>query len=493
MNTCGRPLYTPDTVRALEEKACAEGGFPSYELMSRAGAAAFRYLRERWPAARRLAVVCGTGNNGGDGYVLATLARREGLEVSVLQVGKPAARGDAHLAWQALEAAGIRVSDAPGLLKGADLVIDALFGIGLNRELEGEARAMISRINAQTAPVLSLDIPSGLHAVTGAVMGEAVHAAATVTFIAHKPGLHTGAARAHTGVIRLASLGVAGGDVNSNPAAFARLVHWHDLRDLRRSRSPTAHKGDLGHVLVIGGGEGMGGAARLAAEAALRTGAGLVSAAIAKSSLQSVMAGRPEIMGRAIASAADLRPLIRRASVIAVGPGLGQTPWARDLWAAALDTGLPLVVDADALNLLAADSAPRSSASPDWVLTPHPGEAARLLVTDSTAVARDRYACAAHLQARYGGAVVLKGAGTVVSSTSGMTVVAGGNPGMASGGMGDVLTGVIAALIAQGLMPSEAAVAGAALHAAAGDEAARAGARGMLASDLMRCLQRLVN
>jgi len=488
VSTPGRPLYAPDTVRALEERACAEGGFPSYELMSRAGAAAFRYLRERWPAARRLAVVCGTGNNGGDGYVLATLAHREGLDVSVLQVGKPAARGDARQAWQVLEAAGIRVSDAPGVLQEADVIVDALFGIGLNRELEGEARAMISHINAQTVPVLSLDIPSGLHAVTGAVMGEAVHASATVTFIAHKPGLHTGAARAHTGVIRLASLGVAG-NVADNPSPFARLVHWRDLSGLRRPRSPIAHKGDAGHVLVIGGGDGMGGAARLAAEAALRTGAGLVSAAIARTSLQVVMAGRPEIMAHAVASAADLRPLLRRASVIAVGPGLGQTPWARDLWAAATDSGLPLVVDADALNLLAADPV----ASPDWVLTPHPGEAARLLGADTSTVARDRYACATHLQARFGGAVVLKGAGTVVSSISGITVVAGGNPGMASGGLGDVLAGVIAALIAQGLTPPEAAVAGAALHAAAGDEAARAGARGMLASDLMPWLRRLVN
>lgn len=492
MNTSGRPLHAPDTVRALEEKACAKGGFPSYELMCRAGAAAFRYLRDHWPAARRLAVVCGTGNNGGDGYVLATLAHGEGLDVTVLQVGKPAAKGDARLAWQALEAAGIRVSDAPGVLQEADVIVDALFGIGLNRELEGEVRAMISRINAETAPVLSLDIPSGLNAFTGAVMGEAVHAAATVTFIAHKPGLHTGAARAHTGAIRLASLGVAA-DVANSPSAFARLVHWHDFQEARRPRSAIAHKGDAGQVLVVGGGEGLGGAARLAAEAALRTGAGLVSAAVAASSLQAVMAGRPEIMARAVASAADLRSLIRRASVIAVGPGLGQTPWALELWAAVTDAKLPLVVDADALNLLAADPSPRPGTNPAWVLTPHPGEAARLLATDTATVARDRYACAARLQARLGGTVVLKGAGTVVSSSSGMTVVAGGNPGMASGGMGDVLTGVIAALIAQGLPASEAAVAGAALHAAAGDEAARAGARGLLASDLMPCLRRLVN
>ncbi len=482
------PLHAPDTVRALEAAACRAGGFASFELMRRAGAAAFRYLREHWPAARRIAVVSGTGNNGGDGYVLAALARDAGLEVAVLQVGAPAEKGDARQAWQALEVAGVPVAHDAGVLSQVELIVDALFGIGLNRVLEGEVRAVISCINAQALPVLSLDIPSGLHALTGAVMGEAVRASATVTFIAHKPGLHTGAARAHTGAITLADLGVSANDVSKQPP-FAELVHWGNFSTLRHPRSPVAHKGDAGHVLVIGGGEGMGGAARLAAEAALRTGAGLVSAAIAASSLPAVMAGRSEIMAHAVTSAIELRPLLQRASVIAVGPGLGQTAWARSLWAVVRDAGLPLVVDADALNLLAADPEP----GPDWVLTPHPGEAARLLATDTAAIARDRFASAAALRARHGGVVVLKGAGTVVCSAAGTTVVAGGNPGMASGGMGDVLTGVIAAMLARGLAAPEAAVAGAALHAAAGDEAARAGARGMLASDLMPCLRRLVN
>ncbi|MEN9726491.1 MAG: hypothetical protein RL434_857 [Pseudomonadota bacterium] len=482
------PLHAPDTVRALEAAACRAGGFVSFELMRRAGAAAFRHLRERWPAATRIAVVCGTGNNGGDGYVLAALAKGEGLDVTVLQVGSPAEQGDARQAWLALGIAGVRVTHDSSVLSEAELIVDALFGIGLNRVLEGETRAVISCINAQALPVLSLDIPSGLHALTGAVMGEAVRASSTVTFIAHKPGLHTGAARAHTGAIMLADLGVSGHDVSGQPA-FAELVHWRNFSGLRRPRSPVAHKGDAGHVLVIGGGEGMGGAARLAAEAALRAGAGLVSAAIAASAMPAVMAGRPEIMAHAVASASELRPLLQRASVIAVGPGLGQTAWARGLWAVVRDAGLPLVVDADALNLLAADPEP----GPDWILTPHPGEAARLLATSTAAIAQDRYTSASQLQTRYGGAVVLKGAGTIVCSAAGTTVVAGGNPGMASGGMGDVLTGVIAALLAQGLAPPTAAVAGAALHAAAGDEAARAGARGMLASDLMPCLRQLVN
>jgi NAD(P)H-hydrate epimerase len=227
----------------------------------------------------------------------------------------------------------------------------------------------------------------------------------------------------------------------------------------------------------------------MAAEAALRTGAGLVSAAVHPACAAQLNLGRPEIMVHGVTGAGALAPLLARASLVAIGPGLGQEAWGRELFAAVRDAALPLVLDADALNLLAADPQHRE----DWCLTPHPGEAARLLGCGTREIAQDRYAAAAALRARYGGVVVLKGAGSLVERADGTAVITDGNPGMASGGMGDVLTGVIAALAAQGLPLADAACAGAALHAAAADAAAVDGERGLLASDLFPHLRRLVN
>jgi NAD(P)H-hydrate epimerase len=272
--------------------------------------------------------------------------------------------------------------------------------------------------------------------------------------------------------------------------AAAYRIDLAQYKELLAPRARASHKGHFGHVLVIGGERGMAGAPRMAGEAAARVGAGLVSVATRASHAAFVNAARPELMVHPIEEPAELQPLLRKATVVAIGPGLGQTDWSRGMLGAVLESDKPKVIDADGLNLLALDPACRA----DWVLTPHPGEAARLLNIDTPAVQNDRFEAASKLQAKYGGVCVLKGAGTVICSGERIAVGTAGNPGMASGGMGDVLTGVIASLLAQGVSAREAAELGACLHASAADHAAaKGGERGLLATDLFAHLRSLAN
>lgn len=475
----------------MDELASGALGVPPYELMTRAGAAAWRVLQQRWPGVRHLGVACGPGNNGGDGYVVARLARAAGLKVSV--VTPPGATPRTAQARQALadwRAAGGAVSSFDGMLPDCEAWVDALYGIGLTRPPSEAAQSMIERINAARVPVLSLDVPSGLDADTGHAAGTAVHATATLCFIAAKRGLYTGMARDFDGEVLLDRLDLKIGAFDDfTPAAW--LCRPEGLARWLAPRHANAHKGEHGHVLCVGGEEGMGGAVRLCAEGALRTGVGLASVATRSSGVAALVAARPEAMTHAVEDAQALRPLVERATVLAVGPGLGQGAWGRALFEEALASGKPLVLDADALNLLAHHPVP----VPQAILTPHPGEAARLLGRDACAVQADRFAAAEALAQRYGCTVVLKGAGTVVAAPGEIPAVIGaGNPGMATGGMGDVLSGVIGALVAQGLPLFQAAVAGALLHSAAGDAAARVGGeRGLLPSDLFPHLRRMAN
>mgnify|MGYP002780694568 CR=1 FL=1 len=485
------PLYRTSQVRAMDELASGALGIPPYELMTRAGAAAWRVLQQRWPGVRHLGVACGPGNNGGDGYVVARLARAAGLKVSV--VTPPGATPRTAQARQALadwRAAGGTVSSFDGMLPDGEAWVDALYGIGLTRPPSEAAQSMIERINAARVPVLSLDVPSGLDADTGHAAGTAVHASVTLCFIAAKRGLYTGMARDFDGEVLLDRLDLKIGAFDDfRPAAW--LCRPEGLARWLAPRHANAHKGEHGHVLCVGGEEGMGGAVRLCAEGALRTGVGLASVATRSSGVAALVAARPEAMTHAVEDARALRPLIERATVLAVGPGLGQGAWGQALFGEAIASGKPLVLDADALNLLAQHPLPL----PQAILTPHPGEAARLLASDNGAVQADRFAAAEALAQRYGCTVVLKGAGTVVAAPGEIPAVIGaGNPGMATGGMGDVLSGVVAALVAQGLPSFQAAVAGALLHSAAGDAAARVGGeRGLLPSDLFPHLRRMAN
>jgi NAD(P)H-hydrate epimerase len=485
-------LYRADQVRALDRAAIDDYGIPGVELMGRAGAAAYRLLRDRWPEARRLVVLCGGGNNGGDGYEVARLARADGLAVEVLALADPAGLvGDAGAMAEAYLNAGGEVRPFDRIPPRADLIVDALLGTGLDREVRGDWARAIESADAHLAPKFAIDIPSGLHADTGRVLGVAIRADATISFIGLKQGLFTGEGPSCCGEIRFSALSVPA-VVWSREVLSARRIDWSKQSELLAPRRHSAHKGDFGTVLVVGGAPGMAGAARLAGEAALRTGAGLVAVATHPQHAAILGIGRPELMCHGVADQAALKPRLGRANVVALGPGLGQGDWGRALYRQVMASDLPLVVDADALNLLAAEP----SQSTRWVLTPHPGEAGRLLGSTTSAVQADRFAAVRALQGRYGGVVVLKGAGTLVYGPSHRppAVCSGGNPGMAGGGTGDALTGVIAALIAQGLGLEEAATAGVSLHAAAGDmAAAQGGERGLLASDLIAAIRPVLN
>ena len=483
-------LFTVAQVRAFDRAAIEDHGIAGYVLMQRAAACAWSRLRERWPQARRIAVVCGSGNNGGDGYVLARLARAEGVDVDVVALGEPRADSDAARARADWSAAGGTAVSAEASIAPADVYVDAIFGTGLARPPDGPARDWIERLNAAGNRVLALDVPSGVDADSGAVPGVAIHAAATAGFVAHKRGLFTGAALEHRGALSLDTLGIPA-SVFDATRPDARCLSARYIEERLPQRAKNAHKGNFGHVLAIGGDHGFGGAIRLAGEAALRCGAGLVSVATRAENVGALNAARPELMAHAVDGAQELDALLERASVVAIGPGLGQRAWGHALWYAALASGKPSVIDADGLNLLARD---RPALPAQSVLTPHPGEAARLLDVDTAAIAGDRYGAVRDIAARNGAVCVLKGAGTLVATPEGEVVVCPwGNPGMASGGMGDVLTGVIAALLAQGMGAWDAACVGVALHARAGDVAARTGHAGMIASDLFVPLHRLRN
>ena len=479
-------LYDNAALRRVEAAQAAALGDP-FILMERAGEAAWRHLLSRWPQAQRIAVVCGPGNNGGDGYVLARRAQESGRGVHVLRTLAP--RGElAVRACNDFESAKGQCATFDGALPDCDVVVDGLFGIGLTRAPDAATSVLIDAINARCCDVLALDVPSGVDADSGHVPGAAIRATDTLQFLGAHAGLATGAAIDHCGVLKTDELGVCMDAADAT--AFA--LRPNALRGWLSPRLRDTHKGNNGHVLCIGGEHGSGGAVILCADAALRSGAGLVSVATRSEHVPALLGARPEAMPQAVQGAGELRGLLQRASVVAIGPGLGQRSWGAELLSAALECGKPLVLDADALNLLALRP---HELRTDCVITPHPGEAARLLGIGTAEVQRDRFAAALSLAERYRCVVVLKGAGTIVAAPARRPrVVAAGNPGMAVGGMGDLLTGVIGALRAQGLDPFDAACCGALLHSAAGDAAARGGGeRGLLPSDLLPHLRMLAN
>ncbi|WP_192034791.1 NAD(P)H-hydrate dehydratase [Halomonas sp. YLGW01] len=485
----GRPLYRAAQVRELDRRTIA-AGIEGFALMQRAAMAAYGTLRGRWPAVKRLSVLCGAGNNAGDGYVIAALAALDGLEVQLYSLRDPASlEGDAARAAMMARQAGVAASPwTPQAELNGELIVDALLGTGLTGEVRAPFAAAIEAINASARPVLAVDIPSGLSADTGAMLGSAVRASLTVTFIADKLGLHTGAGPAFSGEVRLEALGVEPlGHEDLVPAAW-RLGGETALPP----RPRDSHKGNFGHLLVIGGAPGFGGAALLASQAAARLGAGKVSLATAPEHVTASLVRCPEVMVHGVRGASDLGVLLDTATVLVVGPGLGLGAWGQAMLQAALSAGKPLVVDADALTLLV--SRWPTLKRDDWLLTPHPGEAARLLASSGAAIQADRPAAVRELVERRGGVAVLKGAGSLIADEAGLAVCPFGNPGMASGGMGDALSGLLGALIAQGLSLPAAARLGVVLHARAADQAAAAsGERGLLAGDLASYARRLIN
>jgi hydroxyethylthiazole kinase-like uncharacterized protein yjeF len=489
-------LYSTAQVYALDAAAIASG-IPGVQLMKRAGRAAFDVMLERFPAPELISVYCGAGKNGGDGYVLAALAAQRKVPVRVIQLTPGASlTGEARAAYEfAVQEQVTMVSFANASPPTEGVVVDALLGIGLQGEVRPEFAAAIAQINASGLSVLAMDIPSGLQGDTGASHGAVVNASLTITFIGIKRGLLTGRGPAVCGEVVLADLALPA-EIYQQAEAQTEQLHLIDSLELLPSRPIDAHKGHFGHVLIIGGDHGYGGAVIMAAEAAARSGAGLVSVATRAEHVPALLTRCPEIMARSVASGQELELLLARATALVIGPGLGRSPWSEQLLQVAAKSDLPMVVDADALNILAEGRViPNAIPQENWLLTPHPGEAGRLLSTTTQAINNDRFAAITSIQSKFGGAVILKGAGSLVLGKSGITgLVTAGNPGMATGGMGDVLSGILGALTAQGLSVEEAAQLGATLHASAADLAVeKTGQRGLLATDIIPYVSQLLS
>ena len=482
-------IWHADDLRHAEKEAADSLGITLYELMQRAGEAAFNVARTAYPESSHWLILCGHGNNGGDGYVVARLAVAAGIHVTLLALESdkplPEEASAAREAW--LNAGGVIHATDIVWPEEIDVIIDGLLGTGLHSAPRDPVATLIARANTHSAPVVALDIPSGLMAQTGTTPGAVIQAAHTVAFIALKPGLLTGKARDVTGTLHHNALGLeswlAGQETHVSRVDASLLAQWLP------PRRPTSHKGDHGRLVIIGGDHGTAGAIRMTGEAALRCGAGLVRVLTRIENSAPIITARPELMVHEL-TPQSLEESLEWADIVVIGPGLGQQAWGKQALQKVENFRKPMLWDADALNLLAINPDKRHNR----ILTPHSGEAARLLNCSVAEIESDRLLSARRLVKRYGGVAVLKGAGTVVASDEALGIVDAGNAGMASGGMGDVLSGIIGALLGQKLPLYDAACAGCVAHGVAADKlAARYGTRGMLATDLFCTLRRVVN
>jgi len=483
-------VWPAQAVAQLEQQGADALGITLYELMLRAGQAAYEHLNRHWPDARHWLILCGHGNNGGDGYVLARLGQAAGKIITLLacdsEKALPEEAQRARDAW--LDAGGEIHAAGAAWPEQVDVIVDALLGTGTQRAPAEPYATLIQQANAHAAPILAIDMPSGLSARNGTTPGEVINATHTLSVVALKPGQLTGKARDVIGTLYYADLGLttflAGETAPMARYDASALTRW------LKPRKPTSHKGNHGRLLVVGGDAGTAGAVRMTAEAALRTGSGLVRVLTHKDNIIPILTARPEVMVDELTDE-RLKEALAWADVIAVGPGLGQREWAKQALKAVAGSEKPMLWDADALNLLAISAEKRQNR----IITPHPGEAARLLNIETSEIESDRLHAAQTLAQKYGGVVVLKGAGTIIASEQGEMAFADvGNAGMASGGMGDLLSGIIASLMGQQLPLFGAACAGCVAHGAAADAvAAQRGTRGMLATDLLDLLWQFVN
>lgn len=485
-------LYRADQVREHEQQAAEQSGCDLSELMQRAGKAVFRQSQLLIPNTEKFLILAGQGNNAGDGYVAALEAQKAGKQVVVCAVEPDRTLdGDAGRAQQAWRDAGGDVqSFTVEQLEQADLVIDALLGTGINSSIRSEFASIINAVNASSIPVVSVDVPSGLDANTGQSLGRCVQAEVTVTFVGIKPGLTTGAGKQSCGKLVFEDLGIGNAfQTLAKPAAtFLDMRMFGGLGP----RDVHSHKGTYGRLLCVGGNRGTAGAIRLSSEAALRSGAGMVKVFVHESSIIQVSAGRPELM----VTDHDLEDALAWATCVVIGPGLGQDAWAEKVFETTLkhcqSEEKPVLLDADALNLLCKQST--AYTPKEMVLTPHAGEAGRLLGVSVEDVENERFNYARQCAERYHATCVLKGAGTLIDDERSTWVCRHGNPGMATAGSGDVLSGIIGALMAQGMSTDDAARYGVTLHAKAGDDIADLyGQRGIIASDLFDAVRALIN
>lgn len=495
-------IFNSHEIKFIEKQHALTHGGNCFDLMQKAGRSLFEAVMENVPQAKKAWIFCGKGNNGGDGYIAAACFKEAGVAVQVFSAGDPHPGTEAEQAFNLYKKqGGTACYELPDENEDKpDVIVDALLGTGISSAPKPPLDEWILFINRTRVFTLSADVPSGVNADTGAVAGDCVKADATVCMLALKPGLLTCDAVDYVGSLMLEPLGVDTqgyfgklGDLVEHSSPYP-MMHCclEDLSDDLPKRQPSANKGDNGKVLIIGGSKGFGGAAVMAAMGALRSGAGLVKVALDPINICALNAAVPEAMTVDFTDEDALARALVWADVVAVGPGLGTSEQAQALLSAASQADVALIYDADALNLLAAHEGPEVMRH--RILTPHPGEAARLLGCTVSEINRDRFDACVRLQRKYGGVVLLKGAGSIVCDGKYLTVIDEGSAAMASGGMGDVLTGVTAAMVAQGLSLPSAMVTAAALHGRAGYLCGlEDGEAGTLATDLLVKIRRLVN
>jgi NAD(P)H-hydrate epimerase len=490
-------LFDAKTVKKYEQQVVASGVVTEFDLMSAAGACAYAELCDAFGTPTGLHIFCGSGNNGGDGYVIAQLAAADGIPVIVYEFGSTEKlSAEAKAARQLCVDRKVSFSVfslSTDLSEG--IIVDSLLGTGLKGPLRDQVAEAIECINSSMLPVLAVDIPSGLCADTGNVDSIAVRADITITFIAAKQGLFTGRGPALCGDVVYDSLDVDQAILQQNSPSTV-LMSLEYLIDFLPELAMDGHKYQRGHCMVVGGDYGCGGAAILAAQSSLVTGAGVTSLATREQHITACLTRQPEIMACGVASGQQLEPLLAKPSVLVLGPGLGQSSWSEQLFQKAMAANLPTVVDADGLNILAQGRVVSDFSDRRWVLTPHAGEAARLLGVSITEIERDRFAAVRNIQEKYSAVVVLKGPGSLVLGVNSKTIniCPYGNPAMATAGMGDLLSGIIGGLLAQGLDLDTAAELGCCLHGLSADSAVdERGDRGFVASDILEFLPMVLN
>ena len=494
MNISEKFIFPAKEVSSIDSLAINDENLSGFILMKRAAEFSFDSTLKKYPNTKSFLVFCGIGNNAGDGYLFASHAIKKGLSASVVYLASPKnLKGDALKAFVELKTLGAKVIPwTKDYDFDADIIVDAIFGIGLNRIIEDDYLECIKAINESKKTVIALDIPSGLCANTGQQKEVAIKAEITFTFVGKKIGMYLESGPDCCGQVCFSNLSIQ--EKNFQTAKPSVEIVNDALRNkILRKRSKTSHKGNYGHVLIVGGNKGMGGAARIAAEAAIRSGAGLVSVITRPENVNLITRLRPEIMCHATDhKLRNLKELIEKVDVIAIGPGLGIDDWAHQLYAEIMTSEQPLIMDADALNILSLDPIQRGN----WILTPHPGEAAKLISKSTTQIQSDRLTSLEEIINQYQATVILKGNNTLVGNINRIPyMINAGNPGMASAGMGDLLTGLTAGLMAQYSNHNYCQIAALAafIHAKAGDQAALNGQRGLIATDLLCELRTLLN
>ena len=474
-------LYTAEQARTLDRIAIEQFGHKGLMLMKRAGSRAFSHITRNYSDFRSMIVLCGTGNNGGDGYVVAGHGLSVGMDVRVIQSGPPQSSESRVVCEEYLNHGGRIETELESPIGPGTLIVDGLLGTGISEAPRGQIKALIESANTCESPIISLDVPSGLDSDTGFAFEPCINAHSTVTFIGKKLGLFTASGRAVSGDIIYEKLELDD-DVFDLVPVEARIITPLSLE----AREPDTHKGCFGNVVVAGGGAGMLGATLLAGTAALRCGSGLVTILSSQSHMDLPALYQPELMSQCVENEPGFAALMRRCDVVILGPGLGQDLWSENLFQQLISSSIPMVVDADGLNLL--------SKSPlkceHWVLTPHPAEAGRLLGLTTEEVQRNRVAAVRAISEQYGGVCVLKGSGTLVAHRDSLYLCDKGNPGMATAGMGDVLSGIIGSFIGQKFSLLNAATKGVWLHSHCADSVSmESGMHSLVASDIVTQLK----